>query len=139
MILKRINNVRELDTLLPLLKNGCCMTNSSYSFMGFIGYLAMAVASQNCLIIVAYEEDKPMGYVIAQITAHYYELECDILDLNIDNIEDMEVKQDAFEEIIEWAQEKKAKRIIARTPLPDIMERYFGFTNTKLCYIIKEI
>jgi hypothetical protein len=137
-MIKEITTPTEVDEILPLIRKGCYMTNMGYSYSGFVAFLVTSLYLKTNKIIVAYDNEIPIGYIVAQIKNIYFENECQILDIYSNNVKESE-KAQCYQMLLDWAKGFNCKRITSQTTKIDAIERMFGFKNAGLSCIMKNI
>jgi hypothetical protein len=140
---RRITEYSELDQILPLIQGLHKMHSMPLSISAKIAQIALQLQSPYQGIWVGYEEGRPVGYAIATIETSSFELQCLLVDVYTEKIDDKELAMShiahVFDLITLWAKENGCKRIVTFTYNdPKVAEKKWGWKPITT-YMMKEI
>ena len=127
MIIKRLTNLFELDDILPMMQefhSQYLLPYWPYPFSSYLAHVVSIFFLPTCAVWVGYEDDKPIGYLLAKIQYNFSILECVLMDV-YSKVHSHDDFTKMWDTLIAWAKENNCTYLVGQTVrVEDYMAKY---------------
>lgn len=129
----KIESYEELDKLIPMMEKFYHQAEMDkyYSLNGIIGHVMMKLLMPLFGIWKIVEDNKTIGYIIAEIGWNQLQLDCTITHAYSEK-QDNEASHAIYNQIEEWARTMGCKTMSCYSTRERAMEKKYGFEPVKI-------